>query len=87
MTSSIGIWFFGLSLYAIGVALLVQNLTGLPAAWRLADFWGALPILLGAEILLSSCLAGRKTGASTRFRLHGPSVVGLAVLLLVWPCP
>ena len=83
MTSSVGIWSFGLSLCAIGVALLVQNLTGLPAAWRLADFWGALPILLGAEILLSSYLAGRKTGAPTRFRLHGPSVVGLAIILLV----
>lgn len=83
MTSSVGIWSFGLSLCAIGVALLVQNLTGLPAAWRLADFWGALPILLGSEILLSSYLAGRKPGASTRFRLHGPSVVGLALLLLV----
>jgi len=79
----VGIWTFGLVLCLVGVALLWQNLTGEPVAVDLTAWWGAIPLLLGLELIVAHILAGRRGGTSTRIGLHAGSIVGLCVVLVV----
>jgi hypothetical protein len=82
---SVGVWSLGLALCLTGIGLLVGNLTGSVSAARLADFWGLIPLLLGAEMLIAHYRARRTAtaGQAVTVRLHAGSLVGLLVLVVV----
>ncbi len=77
----VGLWSFGGVLVVVGAALLWQNLAGGTAAARLADFWGAIPLILGLELLVTAYIGSRKTPPE-RVRIHAGAVVGLVVMLV-----
>lgn len=80
----VGVWTFGITLCVIGGALLGQNLTGKPVAYDLTAWWGAIPLLFGLELLISHAIASSRSGdRPLRVRLHGGSLAGLIVVLVI----
>lgn len=82
---NVGVWSLGLALCLTGIGLLVGNLTGSVSAARLADFWGLIPLLLGAEMLIAHYRARRTSaaGQAVTTRLHAGSLAGLLVLVVL----
>jgi len=82
---TVGLRSLGLVLLLAGGALLWGSLTGWPRPVDVASYWGAVPLLLGAELLRVRWRAVAATGETSRrvrIRLHPGAVAALAVVLV-----